>query len=36
MVDVNPSFNFLVAIITVDKDKLKMFASVNGLNEDFD
>ncbi len=36
IVNVNPSYNFLIAIITVDKDKLKMFANVNGLDEDFD
>ena len=36
IVNVNPSYNFLIAIITVEKDKLKMFANVNGLDEDFD
>jgi hypothetical protein len=33
MIDVNPSYNFLVAVITIDFDKLKVFASVNGLTE---
>lgn len=36
IVDVNASYNFLVAVITVDLEKLKMFASVNGLNDDVD
>jgi long-subunit acyl-CoA synthetase (AMP-forming) len=36
IVNVNTSYNFLIAIITIDIDKLKIFASVNGLNEDID
>ena len=36
IVNVNTSYNFLIAIITVDIEKLKIFASVNGLNENID
>lgn len=36
IVNVNPSYNFFIAIITAEKDKLKLFANENGLDEDFD
>jgi hypothetical protein len=36
MIDVNPNYNFLVAVVTLDNDKLKIFASVNDLSNDID
>ena len=36
MIDVNPNYNFIVAVITLDEDKLEIFANLNDLNEDID
>lgn len=36
MVDVNSNYNFLIAIVTLDQDKLQQFIEVNGIEVDKD
>ena len=34
IIDVNPNYNFLIAIVTLKEDKLKQYADVNGIYEE--